>query len=111
MDLFGDHFHPIIAIAAPFYRIYPHPSTLLVVQAAALALSVLIVTKAVQELFGPRLGRRDRIRVRDFVGAAERAVFRIPRSESRGADYRRLQRLIACAASGKPSGCRAFCCW
>ncbi|MGH8891280.1 MAG: DUF2079 domain-containing protein, partial [Acidothermaceae bacterium] len=56
MDLLGDHFHPIIAIAAPFYRIYPHPSTLLVVQAAALAFSVLIVTKAVQQLVGPRLG-------------------------------------------------------
>jgi len=56
MDLLGDHFHPVIAVAAPFYWIYPHPSTLLTVQAAALAVSVLIVTKAVQQLFGARLG-------------------------------------------------------
>ena len=55
-DLFGDHFHPIIAIAAPFYRVYPHASTLLVVQAGALALSVVVVTKATQEILGPRRG-------------------------------------------------------
>lgn len=56
MDLLGDHFHPIIAVVAPFYRVYPHASMLLVAQAAALAVSVLIVTKAVQEIFGARLG-------------------------------------------------------
>lgn len=55
-DLFGDHFHPIIAVVAPFYRLFPHASTLLVVQAAALGLSVVIVTKAVQDFFGTRRG-------------------------------------------------------
>jgi uncharacterized membrane protein len=55
-DLLGDHFHPIIAIVAPFYRVFPHASTLLVVQAAALGLSVVIVTKAAQEIFGSRCG-------------------------------------------------------
>jgi uncharacterized membrane protein len=55
-DLFGDHFHPIIVIVAPFYRIYPHASTLLVVQAAALGLSVVIVTKALQDVAGPWCG-------------------------------------------------------
>ena len=55
-DLFGDHFHPIIAVAAPFYRLFPHAETLLVVQAAALAASVVVVTKALQGVFGPRLG-------------------------------------------------------
>ena len=55
-DLFGDHFHPIIAVAAPFYRIFPHAETLLVVQAAALAASVVVVTKTLQGVFGPRLG-------------------------------------------------------
>ena len=55
-DLFGDHFHPIIAVVAPFYRLFPHAETLLVVQAAALAASVVIVTAALQRVFGPRLG-------------------------------------------------------
>lgn len=55
-DLFGDHFHPIIAIVAPFYRIYPHADTLLVVQAAALGFSVIVVSKALQEIAGPWCG-------------------------------------------------------
>lgn len=55
-DLFGDHFHPIIAIVAPCYRLYPHPGTLLVIQAAALGLSVVIVTKALQETLGAHSG-------------------------------------------------------
>ena len=55
-DLFGDHFHPIIAVVAPFYRLFPHASTLLVVQAAALSLSVVIVTKAIQDVFGAGRG-------------------------------------------------------
>ena len=55
-DLFGDHFHPIIGVVAPFYRLFPHAGTLLVVQAAALAASVIVVTKALQGVFGPRLG-------------------------------------------------------
>lgn len=55
-DLFGDHFHPIIAVVAPFYRLFPHAGTLLVAQAAALALAVVVVTKALQGITGPRLG-------------------------------------------------------
>lgn len=55
-NLFGDHFHPIIAVIAPFYRVFPHASTLLVAQAAALAFSVVIVTKLMQDVFGARWG-------------------------------------------------------
>ncbi|UQX87858.1 DUF2079 domain-containing protein [Jatrophihabitans telluris] len=42
-NIFGDHFHPIIALAAPFYWIWDSPQTLLVVQAALIAISVPVV--------------------------------------------------------------------
>lgn len=37
----GDHFHPVLALVAPFYRLWPSPQVLLVVQAALIAASVL----------------------------------------------------------------------
>ncbi|MCX5559149.1 DUF2079 domain-containing protein [Streptomyces sp. NBC_00038] len=37
----GDHFHPALALVAPFYRLWPSPQVLLVVQAALIAASVL----------------------------------------------------------------------
>ncbi|HET6209053.1 MAG TPA: DUF2079 domain-containing protein [Jatrophihabitans sp.] len=39
-DIFADHFHPIIAMAAPFYWIWNSPDVLLVGQAALIAASV-----------------------------------------------------------------------
>lgn len=42
-NVFGDHFHPIIATAAPFYWIWNHPQTLLVLQAALVASSVPVI--------------------------------------------------------------------
>ena len=36
----SDHFSPIYVLLAPFYAIYPHPESLLVLQTAALALGV-----------------------------------------------------------------------
>jgi uncharacterized membrane protein len=42
-NLLGDHFHPILVTIAPLYRVFPSPSTLLVAQAALLAISVPIV--------------------------------------------------------------------
>ncbi len=36
----GDHFSPILALLAPFYRIWPHASTLLIAQGALFAASV-----------------------------------------------------------------------
>ncbi|GAB4009193.1 DUF2079 domain-containing protein [Nocardioides ultimimeridianus] len=36
----GDHFHPILALIAPFYRVFPSPVTLLVIQAALAAVPV-----------------------------------------------------------------------
>ncbi|MFJ3231203.1 DUF2079 domain-containing protein [Streptomyces sp. NPDC086787] len=37
----GDHFSPILALVAPFYDLWPTPKTLMVVQAALIASSVL----------------------------------------------------------------------
>lgn len=42
-NIFGDHFHPIIASAAPFYWIWDDPRMLLLVQALLVAISVAIV--------------------------------------------------------------------
>ena len=42
-NIFADHFHPIIATAAPFYWIWDNPDVLLILQAALIAASVPIV--------------------------------------------------------------------
>jgi uncharacterized membrane protein len=39
-SVLGDHFSPIVAAVAPFYRAFPHATTLLVVQGVLLAASV-----------------------------------------------------------------------
>ncbi|MFI0979796.1 DUF2079 domain-containing protein [Streptomyces sp. NPDC021093] len=44
--LLGDHFHPILAVLAPLYRIAPHVETLLLAQAALAAWSVYVITRA-----------------------------------------------------------------
>lgn len=56
VNLLGDHFHPILALLGPIYRLYPGPSTLLVAQAALLALSALPVTRLAIARFGTRGG-------------------------------------------------------
>jgi uncharacterized membrane protein len=37
-SLLGDHFSPVFLLLMPFYYVYPHPETLLVIQTLALAL-------------------------------------------------------------------------
>jgi uncharacterized membrane protein len=51
-DLLGDHFHPILVLLAPAFRIYPSPATLLVVQALLTAISVIPVYRAGLQLLG-----------------------------------------------------------
>jgi uncharacterized membrane protein len=51
-NLLGDHFSPLLAVLAPFYKIWPSPMTLLVAQAAALALSILPVTRLATATLG-----------------------------------------------------------
>jgi uncharacterized membrane protein len=56
-NLLGDHFHPIVALIAPFFRIFPSPITLLVVQALLAAVSVVPVSRAAAEQLGTGAGR------------------------------------------------------
>jgi len=44
-NILGDHFSPIIALVAPFYRIFPDPRTLLVAQAVAVGFSVVPIAR------------------------------------------------------------------
>ncbi|WP_433889827.1 DUF2079 domain-containing protein [Streptomyces sp. CA-111067] len=55
-NVLGDHFSPITALIAPFYRLFPTPVTLLVAQALLFALSVVPVTRAAGRVFGTRAG-------------------------------------------------------
>ena len=57
VDLLGDHFHPIVALIAPFFLLVPSSITLLVIQALLTAVSVLPVYKAGAELLGVGAGR------------------------------------------------------
>ncbi|MER5266321.1 DUF2079 domain-containing protein [Actinosynnema sp. NPDC002837] len=52
--LLGDHFHPVLALLAPFYAVVPRAETLLVAQAVLLAVSAIPVTRFAVD----RLGRR-----------------------------------------------------
>jgi uncharacterized membrane protein len=45
-NFLGDHWNPAIAVFAPFYRLFPSPVTLLVGQAALIALAVVPITRA-----------------------------------------------------------------
>lgn len=42
----GDHFSPILAVIAPFYRLFPSAQTILLAQALLLGLSVAIICRA-----------------------------------------------------------------
>ncbi|MBP0451082.1 DUF2079 domain-containing protein [Kitasatospora sp. RG8] len=53
--LLGDHFSPLLVVLAPFYRMFPGATTLLVVQAVLFALSCVPVTGLAVELLG-RMG-------------------------------------------------------
>lgn len=55
-NLLGDHFHPLLALLGPVYRLAPSGLTLLVVQALLLAVSVVPLTRVAQDLLGRRTG-------------------------------------------------------
>lgn len=50
MNLLGDHFSPVIALLAPFFRLFPSPVTLLVGQAVLVAGSVIPVHRAARHV-------------------------------------------------------------
>jgi len=56
-NLLGDHFQPIVALIAPFFRVFPTPATLLVAQALLTAVSVFPVSQAAGEKLGTGAGR------------------------------------------------------
>jgi uncharacterized membrane protein len=56
-NLLGDHFHPIVALIAPFFRLFPTPVTLLVAQALLAAVSVVPVSRAAAYRLGTGTGR------------------------------------------------------
>jgi hypothetical protein len=49
----GDHFHPILALLAPLYRLVPSAETLLVAQAALIAASTVPIGRAAVRILGP----------------------------------------------------------
>jgi uncharacterized membrane protein len=55
-NLLGDHFHPLLALLAPAYRVFPSPVTLLVAQALLLAGSAVPVTRLAIDRLGTRSG-------------------------------------------------------
>jgi uncharacterized membrane protein len=56
LNLLGDHFHPILAVLAPFFRLFPSPVTLLVGQSFLLALAAVPLTRTAMDLVGRRPG-------------------------------------------------------
>ncbi len=44
-NVLGDHFSPLLAVLAPFYRLWPSPVTLLVAQAVLVAFSAAVVMR------------------------------------------------------------------
>lgn len=51
-NLLGDHFHPLLALLGPIFRLFPSALTLLVVQDVLLAVSVLPIARLAQRLLG-----------------------------------------------------------
>lgn len=52
-NLWGDHFHPILIVLAPFYWVFPSPATLLYVQNALVALSIYFLALFALRLLKP----------------------------------------------------------
>jgi len=56
-NLLGDHFQPIVALIAPFFRVFPSAATLLVAQALLTASSVFGVSQVARDKLGAGPGR------------------------------------------------------
>jgi uncharacterized membrane protein len=55
-NLLGDHFHPLLVVLAPFYAAFPSGLTLLVLQAALVAVSAFVITQLGVEKLGRTIG-------------------------------------------------------
>jgi uncharacterized membrane protein len=56
-NLLGDHFQPIVALIAPFFRVFPSAATLLVAQALLTASSIFPVSQVARDKLGTGPGR------------------------------------------------------
>ncbi|HJY60331.1 MAG TPA: DUF2079 domain-containing protein, partial [Streptosporangiaceae bacterium] len=56
-NLLGDHFQPIVAVLAPFFRVFPSSATLVVGQALLAAVSIFPVSQLAREKLGVGPGR------------------------------------------------------
>jgi uncharacterized membrane protein len=56
-NLLGDHFQPIVAVLAPFFRVFPSSATLVIGQALLVAASVFPVSQLAREKLGVGPGR------------------------------------------------------
>jgi len=54
-NIFGDHFHPIIAVLAPLYWLWDNPDVLLIAQAALIAASIPVVYRFTRRRAGERM--------------------------------------------------------
>ncbi|TXL61504.1 DUF2079 domain-containing protein [Aeromicrobium terrae] len=50
--ILGDHFSPVTALLAPFYRVFPHAQTLLVAQVVLVAISIHVVSALALRVLG-----------------------------------------------------------
>jgi uncharacterized membrane protein len=55
-NLLGDHFSPLLVVFAPFYRLFPGPSTLMIGQALLIGLSVAVIARAAMRHLGTAAG-------------------------------------------------------
>lgn len=55
-NLLGDHFHPLLVLLGPVYRLFPNAYTLLVVQNVLLAISVVVMCHFAIKRFGAVTG-------------------------------------------------------
>ncbi|MGC5627672.1 DUF2079 domain-containing protein [Georgenia sp. Z1344] len=55
-NLLGDHFHPLLVLLGPLYRLHPSGWTLLVTQAVLLALSAVPITSVARQMLGRAVG-------------------------------------------------------
>ncbi len=55
-NLLGDHFHPLLALLAPVFAVFPHAFTLLVIQAVCFGVSAGMLTAVASRQLGTRAG-------------------------------------------------------
>lgn len=70
-NLWGDHFHPILALLGPIYALFPSPTTLLVVQNALVAFASFAIVRFTQRAFA--LAQKAELAVTGTAGSAQNA--------------------------------------